>query len=182
VALGARRQLGGIVGAQAAAAGKHRGEALDPGLAVTRYRPLAGGGFGAEQVGRRGLHREEAQGRGDRDPEPLGPADLLFAAGLRDDLHDAVRGRLEGGEQALADVVEVPVDVCRRDAGNLRDLGAGGVHVPLLRQHLGGGAEEPPALVGGHLVGGDAVATGRKAELCEGTALSVGLPSHAAAD
>ena len=79
--------------------GARRGDSI-AGRAGVRDARLPGRRFGAEQVGGGRLDREEAEGRGDRDAEPLGPADPLFAAGLGDDLHDAVRGRLMGGEQA----------------------------------------------------------------------------------
>ena len=90
--------------------------------------------------------------------------------------------RLVGGEQAIADVVEVLVEGRRRDPGDLRDPGARRPHVAPLGENLGGRPEQAPALVLGDRGGRDPVAPRRQPKLGEGPALPIGLPvAHGAA-
>jgi hypothetical protein len=81
---------------------------------------------------------------------------VLTAA--RQGAHERVGGDVEGGAQAVGDVVEVAIEGARGDTGAGRDPFRGGAEVAVLVEDVRGGAEQAPALVLGDRPGGEPVA------------------------
>ena len=171
------------VGPQAAAAAR---SAARRSIAARRASAIAGSPAGGSVPSRWAVagstarkRRVEATATPSRSGQPIS----LLAAGLGDDLHDAVRRpprRRRAGSRRCCRSAGRRSPATPRPRFETRVLVV--FTCPLLGQHLGGGAEQPPALVLGDLLRRDAVAAGRQPELRERTALSIGLPWHAAAD
>jgi hypothetical protein len=75
---------------------------------------------------------------------------------------ERIGGSVEGGVQAVGDVVEVAIEGARGDPGAGRDPLRGGAEIAVLVEDIRGAAEQAPALVLGDGRGGETMTAAGK--------------------
>src|SRR5262249_51209038 len=120
------------------------------GALYRRDLPLQDGGPDADSTDRKNAAdrfelRDELESGDDRRPDFLRPLARLLAR-LVDVLQQAIEKLVEGGEDALLDVVEVAVEVGDREPGRLRELDRVERLETPLRGDPGDGVREPVAI------------------------------------
>jgi hypothetical protein len=137
---------------------QERTQAVDQPLAPSGDLSLGHRELGSQQERELRLGPVEGKQRLGAQSSPLASIGGVLTA-ARDEACKRIGGGIEGGVQAVGDVVEIAVESARGDPGAGRDPLRGGAEAAVLIKDVCGAAEQAPALVLGDGCGREPMAT-----------------------